>query len=115
MLKNDKRLTILSQAERSALYLLPDFNSSQRLEYLTLSPEEYILTQNCTNLHAKIYCILQIGYFKAKQFFFRFKLKDIAKKDIAFIIQHYFPNQPFTYDNINKHEHYNQCNIIATL
>jgi hypothetical protein len=87
MLKNDKRLTILSQAERSALYLLPDFNSSQRLEYLTLSPEEYILTQNCPNLHAKIYCILQIGYFKAKQFFFRFKLKDIAKKRHRF----YYP------------------------
>jgi hypothetical protein len=71
----DKNLTIVSEAERAALYGLPDFDDFQRAEYFALTAEERTLVQSRAGLSAQISCILQIGYFKAKQAFFKFRLK----------------------------------------
>ena len=59
----DKNLTILSEAERAALYGLPDFDDFQRAEYLALSAEELTLIQRRVGLPEQISCILQIGRF----------------------------------------------------
>ncbi len=64
--QKNKRLTVLSEAEQYALYGLPDFDNAQRLEYLALSETELMLAASRPGLHAHVYCILQIGYFKAK-------------------------------------------------
>ena len=42
MRATNERLTILSQAEQSALYELPDFDYDQRIEYLTLTEQELV-------------------------------------------------------------------------
>jgi hypothetical protein len=76
----DKHLTIVSEAEKSALYGLPDFDDFQRAEYFALTAEELALAQQRDGLHGKITCILQIGYFKAKQAFFPFRLADIPQR-----------------------------------
>ena len=39
----------------------------------------------------QLYCLVQIGYFKAKQAFFRFALEDVPAEDVAFMMQRYFP------------------------
>ena len=67
-----ERLTVLSEAEQEALYGLPDFDDAQRLEYLAMTETELALVSNRPGLHAQVYCILQIGYFRAKHAFFRF-------------------------------------------
>lgn len=109
----NKRLTILSEAERAALYELPDFDDDQRLEYLKLTAEEQILMQSRSGLSAKIYCALQIGYFKAKHFFFRFTWEE-AEEDIAFVLQQYFLEQNnFTQKPITKYEYYAQSYAIT--
>lgn len=72
MANKNKLLSILSDAEQEALYGLPDFDDAQRLEFLALDESELALASSRQGLHAQIYCILQIAYFKAKHLFFRF-------------------------------------------
>lgn len=60
------RLTVFSAAEQEALYGLPDFDDGQLLEYLALTEAELALATSRPSIHAQVYCVLQIGYFKAK-------------------------------------------------
>ena len=111
----DKHLTIVSEAERSALYGLPDFNDFQRAEYFALTAEELALAQQRDGLHGKIACILQIGYFKAKQAFFYFRFADIPGEDIEFLMHRYFPGQAFRPKPVRKEEYYMQRKEILHL
>ena len=61
MSAGNKQLTLLSEAERSALYELPDFDDVQRLEFLTLTDKELQIALSRPGIAAQIYCILQIG------------------------------------------------------
>ena len=79
MAAKNKLLTVLSEAEQYALYGLPDFDDAQQLEYLALSETELMLATSRPGLHAQVYCILQIGYFKAKHTFFRFDWSDVIE------------------------------------
>ena len=73
----NKLLTVLTDAEQEALYGLPDFDEAQRLDYLALSEAELALAVSRPDLHAQVYCVLQIGYFKAKHAFFRFDWSEV--------------------------------------
>ena len=114
MTAKSERLTILSEAEQYALYGLPDFDDAQRLEYLALSETELALASSRPGLHAQIYCILQIGYFKAKQTFFRFDWNEV-EDDCAFVLSRYFHGEAFEHKLITKHEHYTQRDRVARL
>ncbi|MCC8483096.1 MAG: DUF4158 domain-containing protein [Rickettsia endosymbiont of Labidopullus appendiculatus] len=114
MIKNDK-LTILSELEKFALYELPDFNNEQRREYFSFSENEMLLIKRSHYSHIKIYCALQIGYFKAKKMFFQILWKDIIQEDLQFIIHHYFPDIKITKATITKHQYYTQRQEIADL
>jgi hypothetical protein len=85
MMSKSERLTVLSEAEQFALYGMPDFDDGQQLEYLSLSEAELALACTRPGLHAKAYCALQIGYFKAKHAFFRFAWDD-AQDDCTFVL-----------------------------
>lgn len=80
-----ERLAVLNHAEQEALYGHPDFDDAQRLEYLALDESELALAWSRQGLHAQIYCILLIAYFKAKHLFFRFEWDDV-KDDCNFIL-----------------------------
>ena len=84
---NSRRLTILSEDEKLALYSLPDFDDFQRADYLALSENELALVLRRKDIPNQVYCLLQIGYFKAKQTFFRFSLEDVPQEDVAFALQ----------------------------
>jgi len=109
-----ERLAVLSDAEQEALYGLPDFDDAQQLEYLSLSEAELALASSRPGIHAQMYCILQIGYFKAKQAFFRFEWDDVDD-DYAFVLSRYFNGETFDRKTITKHEHYAQRRLIAEL
>jgi TnpA family transposase len=112
---NSKRLTVLSEAERLALYNLPDFDDFQRAEYLALSENELALVLRRKDLPEQIYCLLQIGYFKAKQTFFRFSLQDVPPEDVAFALQRYFPGMTLMPRLVSQYEYYAQRNEIISL
>lgn len=107
-----ERLTVLSQAEQEALYGLPDFDDVQRLEYLALSGTELALAVGRGGILAQVYCVLQIGYFKAKHAFFRFDWNEV-EDDCAFVLSRYFNDEAFERRKITKHEHYSQRERIA--
>lgn len=89
---NNSLLAVLSPAEQDALYGLPDFDDAQCLDFLSLTEEELSLVCSRTGLHYQAWCILQIGYFKAKHTFFRFVWEDVPD-DLAFVRSRYFPEQ----------------------
>lgn len=108
----NKRLTILPEAAKAALYDIPDFDDEQRLVYLNFSADELALVNNRPGLADKVYCAIQIGYFKAKNLFFRLTWED-AQDDIAFILKQYFQSSYLLSINITDYEYYAQCKEIA--
>lgn len=104
MTAKSERLTVLSDAEQEALYGLPDFDDAQRLEYLALTEAELALASSRPSLRAQVYCLLQVGYFKAKHAFFRFDWNE-AEDDCAFVLSRYFQGEALESKPITKHEH----------
>ena len=115
MFAQNKRLTILSEEERFALYELPDFNEIQQNEYLILTDREKQMVFSRLALSTQVYCALQIGYFKAKQMFFDFDWNDIPPEDIAFLMKNYWTDQEFSPQPITKYEYYIQIKEIVKL
>ena len=114
MTNKNKLLSVLSDAEQEALYGLPDFDDAQRLEYLALTETELALASSRPGLHAQVYCLLQIGYFKAKHAFFRFDWSEV-EDDCAFVLSRHFHSEVFERKPITKHEHYTQRERVAEL
>lgn len=110
-----KRLTILSEEKRFALYALPDFNEKQQNEYFAFTKEENETIFLRSSPSEQLYCALQIGYFKAKQIFFCLLWSDVPTEDIEFLITQYFDNKHFPLELITKHEYYAQVNQILKL
>ncbi len=92
---NSQRLQILGQDEIAELYAVPQFNVTERSHYFLL-PEEVlrslkIMKTNGRNTSARLWFILQYGYFKARHQFFNISYGD-ATEDVTFIMAHYLPN-----------------------
>ena len=110
----DKRLRILSQGEIEDLYGRPRFTHEERIEYFALSPTEKALTEQLHSTKSKVYCTLQLGYFKARHRFFVFRLTD-AEEDVKYITEQYFPNFQFTKSGIAKVTRLKQQRLILDL
>lgn len=104
---------MLSPAEKAALYEIPDFDEEQRLEYFNFTPEEEALMRNQPSLLHQTHCALQIGYFKAKHFFFKVDWKEM-QEDVNFILQQYFDGKTYRQVALKKQPYYAQCHAIAT-
>lgn len=114
MTTQNNLLAVLSSAEQDALYGLPDLDDAQRLQYLGLTELQLALACSRTGLHNQVWCLLQIGYFQAKQTFFRFAWEDVSG-DLAFVLSRYFPGEAFKPRPVTRHEHYTQRALIAQL
>jgi TnpA family transposase len=111
----NRRLTILTEAEKTALYDLPVFDDFQRLEFFAMTDAERSLALQRRGIMKQVYCLLQIGYFKAKQAFFQFALEDVPPEDVTFLLQRYFPGKTLTAAPLLTSEYYVQRNKIAGL
>ena len=68
--KNRKRLQLLSSTEVEELYARSKFNAHERRLYFTLSKPKRAALAHQTDTKTRVFFILQLGYFKAKQLFF---------------------------------------------
>jgi hypothetical protein len=84
---NSRRLTVLSPAERLALYGLPDFDDFQRAEFFAFTDAERTLAERRKGPVEHLHCLLQIGYFKAKNAFFNLSAQAVPPEDVAFLVQ----------------------------
>ena len=84
-----KRIQLLTDAEISDLYDRPDFTLEERELFFTLSPNEQRALNQYHNTRTRVYFILQLGYFRAKQQFFSFHFEDAAG-DTSFILKRHF-------------------------
>ncbi len=112
---SNERLTILSEAEKTALYGIPDFDDFQRVEFFAMTDAERCLALQRRGIVKQVYCLLQIGYFKAKQAFFHFSLDEVPPADVAFLLQRYFPEHSLTVQPLRTNEYYVQRREIIAL
>ena len=112
---DSKRLTVLSPAERTALYGLPDFDDFQRADFFAMTEAERALADRRKGPVERLHCLLQIGYFKAKQAFFNFDAQDIATEDIEFLVGRYFRRETVALRPLRQDERYTQRTEIAKL
>ena len=68
----DKRIRILTDDEMEALYSRPQFTDEERAYFFELNHDEESLLGGQVNIARKIYTIILLGYFKAKQQIFQF-------------------------------------------
>src|SRR3954447_5885959 len=73
----NKRLTILSEAEKLALYGLPNFDDFQRIEFFAMTDGERSLAFRRNGLLARIYCLLQIAFLREAAAAFPFRLTHV--------------------------------------
>ncbi|NQY01326.1 MAG: DUF4158 domain-containing protein [Flavobacteriaceae bacterium] len=84
-----KLLGILSDNEKAHFYSRPEFLHKERLLYFLYDDKEFDYFKGRSTTEARLYFILQLGYFRAKRRFFSFQLKDVPK-DVEFILDRYF-------------------------
>lgn len=89
MSENENRWGLLSKSEITDLYAIPKFNAEEKSEYFSLSEPEFATMKNFGSHKSRLYFILQLGYFKAKQQFFSFNIIDVID-DAEYINARYF-------------------------
>jgi TnpA family transposase len=82
------RINLLSDQEIEAIYAIPEFNKVERALYFSLTDEEMLVVKKYRTAKAQIYFIRLLGYFKAKQQFYKFNLGQ--DNDSQFILGKYF-------------------------
>ncbi|PPQ34273.1 hypothetical protein CCS01_11720 [Rhodopila globiformis] len=112
---SSKRLTIFTEAEKLALYGLPDFDDFQRAEFFAFSEEELSLADRRQGNFERLHCLLQLGYFKAKHAFFSLTTDMVPAEDIGFVAERYFPDSVVQLRPLRPSEFYAQRAEIARL
>ena len=78
-----KRIQLLTDAEISDLYDRPEFTLNERELFFTLSLLEQQALDRYHTTRLRVYFILQLGYFRAKQQFFSFHFEDAVDEVLS--------------------------------
>ncbi len=92
--KSEKRLRIISPSEYRKIYERPIFIASDRNLFFKLDEAELSHVIKSKSITARVFFVLQLGYFKCSFRFFNFDLVD-CKQDSEYIIERYFNNYDF--------------------
>jgi hypothetical protein len=90
-LPQSDRLQILSPKEYELLWGLPRFTQSDRDLFFTLTAPEREALEQCRSVRTKIHFLVHLGYFRARQRFFRFELPAV-RNDVDYLRRRYFNN-----------------------
>jgi hypothetical protein len=82
------RLQILSAEEYEALWGFPRFTQSDRDLFFTLTAPEREALEQRRSTRTKIHFLLHLGYFRARQRFFRFELPAV-RDDVDYLRRRY--------------------------
>lgn len=90
-LPQSDRLQILSPEEYELLWGFPRFTQSDRDLFFTLTVPERKVVEQRRSVRTKIHLLLHLGYFRARQRFFRFDLSAV-RDDVDYLRRRYFDN-----------------------
>ena len=88
-----RRLRILTDAERDALYDRPHFTAAEQHHAFTLSPVEQAVLPSLRAVSSQLLFILRLGYFRTTHLLFSVTLAEAAA-DVAYLRARYFPATP---------------------
>lgn len=109
------RLAILTKDEIESLYTIPTLDDEERSFLFSLDADDKRYLERLGSTPRKINYILQLGYGRAANYFFKFSFQQ-QKQDVAFILRHYFPGKPFPKKQISKNYHYdNRTEVMSRL
>jgi len=97
-----------------ALYGRPRFTSDERQEYFAFAPPELAALAQFSSRPSRLYSMVQLGYFKARQQFFVFRLREVDE-DIRYLQERYFPTIRFQAVEIAKGTRLKQQRAILAL
>ncbi len=101
-------LTILTQDEINDLYEIPTLDDDERSFLFAIDIDDIAVLDSFENNTAcKVDYILQLGYYRAVNYFFLFGIQKV-KADAVFIMRLYFPDEPFPKKQVSKNYHYPQ-------
>ena len=103
MPENKKRITLLTEPEIKDIYDLPDFNDQERDLYFHFNEDDWELINAEKTDNTKINLMLIMGYFKAKQLFFKLA-PDNAQNDLNHLKEKFiskFRHKDFAYKTID--------------
>lgn len=83
-----RKVNLLSKKEIADYYGLPEFNDYERSLYFELNSSEFKLMRKFTTTSTKIHFLLLLGYFKAKQTFFKIQFGEL-KDDVRYVFNKY--------------------------
>lgn len=109
-----KRLGILGDEEIEALYGRPHFTPDDRQDYFTFTSLELTALEPFRSHPSRLYCMLQLGYFKARQQFFVFSLREV-EEDVRYLQERYFAPARFHAVEVSKVTRLKQQRIILAL
>ena len=105
---------LLSDQEIKDLYAAPQFNNGERTLYFSLTDEEMIIVKKYRTIKAQIYFIRLLGYFKAKQRFYKLELS--PDDDTQYILEKYFNgNRSIPHGQVDIKTYKKQKNDILIL
>lgn len=102
LLPQGNRLQILSPEEYELLWGLPQFTMSERQLFFALTPREQSCYERLRTRRTKVYFLLHLGYFKARQRFYVIDI-DAMSEDIAYLSKRYFDGAEIHDLNVSKH------------
>ena len=86
---NLKRIYLLPEAEIVDLYERPIFNQNEQQLYFDLNQIELDMLGQFGTIKTKVYFILQLAYFKAKNQLFTFTFDDV-QADVQYVLAGFF-------------------------
>lgn len=112
--RSGNRLQILSAEEYELLWGFPRFTQSDRDLFFTLTaPEREVLDQR-HSVRTKIHFLLHLGYFRARQRFFRFELPAV-RDDVDYLRRRYFDNKAVADLTVSDHTRKRHVEVILGL
>jgi hypothetical protein len=104
----------LGDEEIEALYGRPRFTLDERQEYFAFTPQELTALEPFRSHPSRLYGMLQLGYFKARQQFFVFTLREVDE-DIRYLQERYFAPARFHAVEVSKVTRLKQQRVILGL
>lgn len=85
-------IQLLTYEEYDDLYGLPNFSHEERVLFFALSLHDKKFVDSFRKIQDKIYCLLSLGYFRAKQSLIDFNVNLIIA-DRRYLMEAYYPTQ----------------------